>query len=86
MAQCTDSEYDGDEKGHEIRHKMGQAKIGRIRGSWKEGVSGPKSKGHKKVKTMKMLMTTMMRVGISPADKTFSPVRRYYLKAMSSKK
>ena len=35
MAQSTDSEYGGDEKGHEMRHKMGQAKIARIRGSWK---------------------------------------------------
>ena len=35
MAQSTDSEYGGDEKGHEKRHKMGQTKIGGIRGSWK---------------------------------------------------
>ena len=116
MAKSTDSEYAGDEKGHENRHKMDQANIGGIRGFWGGlGEGGYRwSKGHEKkmlmtmtkmptvmrlgispvsgglkkvtVMTMLMTMTKMMRVGISPADKTFSPERRYYLKAMSSKK
>ena len=58
MAKSTDSEYAGDEKGHENRHKMDQANIGGIKGFW-GGLGGSYRGSKRHEKKILMTMTKM---------------------------